>query len=197
MARDVIPVSIDCSAVSQLPSLYDGVEKLSSDSLILVSQPHPTTDTGYISKYATLSDLTDYLSGSLSAGDIWKELDKKVDKAFLSTTGSLSADCETPYIISSFDVVSSLLDPSSIRGYRLSAGMQIELGRCHFDHYSATVQHLCVTEELSVDPKLLADQISTHLIYDNDSNKLILSNKDKTIYSEVLRDQILSDFVDD
>lgn len=98
MAREYmteLPLGIDCSAVSQLQPA-DDMHELSSETLLLVSQPTyesnlcAETSTGYISMYATLDSLVDYIREQL------------VD-------GELKTDSAEPYVITSYKFKSGQL----------------------------------------------------------------------------------------
>ena len=130
MAREYmteLPLGIDCSAVSQLPSAID-VHELSSETLLLVSQPtydsdqqHETT-TGYFSRKVTLNDFTQYISDQLKIYDLSTELQKKVNiDDVIPKGGVLSCEVENPSVISSFhySTVAGSATLTGVQGYRL------------------------------------------------------------------------------
>ena len=131
---------IQCSSVSQLPPTIQS--ELTSDTLVLVSQPYETTETGYISRFSRMSDVGNYLSGVYDLGGIHSDIDRiqsdlegKAEISDLTCAGMITADLDAPYIISALSI--SFGKVCDIRGYRLSSGMDDEFKRHRFDKISA------------------------------------------------------------
>lgn len=161
----------ECSSVSQLDMLAE-FSQLSDNTLLLVSQPNANTDTGYISKSIQYGDIAKGINDKLCI-DIVKQHLLSVEQTWNDFKSHLSNhvlgedDNDSPHIISSITVVSSLL--STVNTYPLSAGIDT----------------------------VLIKQNPLILTYDNIENNIVLSNFSGSIYSRIDRDEILSDALSD
>lgn len=128
----------DCSAVSQLPPAVgaDG-SGLSSDTLILVSQRDPDqyTDTGYMSKYSTVGDVSRYVSSDFDMIGVRKDISERVKYSDLSAWGDLSVNAIPPKVINGLRIECGI--PKDISSYDLSAGMDWDFKHHVFDRVSA------------------------------------------------------------
>lgn len=124
---------IQCSSVSQLPPVLQS--ELTSDTLILVSQPDENTDTGYVSRFSRMLDVRDYLSGVYDLNGIHSVINRKAELSDLTCAGMITADLDAPYIISALSIAFGKV--CDISGYRLSTGMNMEFQKNVFNTISA------------------------------------------------------------
>lgn len=156
-----LPISIDCSAVSQLPPVENS-SNLSDETLLLVSQPgyqynlQSETDTGYISRYTKLQDIATYTGKKLDIEHIYSELEKKFDLSDVYPLSVLSCEnVKNPYIISSFHFDGITL--SSIKGYLLKDVI--------IDTLSSQLEHI------------IPSQLDYRITYDENTDCIIMSNQ--------------------
>lgn len=189
--------AVDCSAISEVPRI-DGLNDLNDNgTLILVSVPYNgidddhSTSEDYISKSATLGELSEHLRDSLELYHIYEMLDEKVDLSTLNYSATLCADTVNPYILSSLTIKDGKFDHAD--GYRLSAGIDQVFAN---DRAAGNKLRTRIMDNWTGN-QALSNRFMYTIAYDHEYNRIDIHNTNNSSHSYIYRDDMLSDWFDD
>ena len=189
--------AVDCSAISEVPRI-DGLNDLNDNrTLILVSVPYNgidddhSTSEDYISKSATLGELSEHLRDSLELYHIYEMLDEKVDLSTLNYSATLCADTVNPYILSSLTIKDGKFDHAD--GYRLSAGIDQVFAN---DRAAGNKLRTRIMDSWTGN-QALSNRFMYTIAYDHEYNRIDIHNTNNSSHSYIYRDDMLSDWFDD